>query len=149
MGGVQRPHEQVYLHELKAAAERAGVEGRIRFLGQREDVSRLLAAADIHCQPNTGPEPFGIAFVEALEAGLPVLTTRMGGAVEIVTETCGILVPHDDAVALAEACSRLIDEPALRKSLGAAGPRRAEEICGPGVVLPRLGAILSSLTVNG
>ena len=148
-GGVQRPHEQVYLAELMAAAKVAGIEGRVRFLGQREDVPKVLAAADIHCQPNTGPEPFGIAFVEALQAGLPVLTTRMGGAVEIVTEACGILVPPGDAVALAEACSRLIDEPALRNRLGAAGPARAAEICGPGVVLPRLETVLSSLTSNG
>ena len=48
---------------------------------------RLLAAADIHCQPNLGPEPFGISYVEALHSGLPCRSARdMGGAAEIVTD---------------------------------------------------------------
>jgi len=74
-GGAQRPHEAEYLRELEEQAQKMGIAERVRFLGQRADVPRLLAAADIHCQPNTGPEPFGIAFVEALYAGLPVVTT--------------------------------------------------------------------------
>ena len=49
-------------------------------------VPRLMAAADIYCQPNTTPEPFGIAFVEALAAGVPVVTTAMGGPLEIVDD---------------------------------------------------------------
>ena len=60
------------------------------------DVPRLLAAADIHCQPNISPEPFGIAFIEALAAGLPVVTSAIGGAIEIVDDTCGRLVPASD-----------------------------------------------------
>jgi glycosyltransferase involved in cell wall biosynthesis len=51
----------------------------------RSDVARLLAAADIHCQPNIGPEPFGITFIEALYAGLPLVTTSIGGAIEMST----------------------------------------------------------------
>jgi glycosyltransferase involved in cell wall biosynthesis len=47
------------------------IADRVRFAGQRDDVPRLLAAADLHCQPNSSPEPFGVAFVEALAAGLP------------------------------------------------------------------------------
>jgi glycosyltransferase involved in cell wall biosynthesis len=81
-GGAQRPHEQVYLDRLQAEARALGIADRFRFLGQRSDVPHLLAAADIHCQPNTGPEPFGIAFVEALYAGLPVVSTRLGGALK-------------------------------------------------------------------
>ena len=79
-GGAQRSHEAVYLAELRQAADRAGIGDRVRFLGQRTDVPDLLAAADVFCQPNTGPEPFGIAFVEALYAGLPVVTRRWRGA---------------------------------------------------------------------
>ncbi len=48
-------------------------------------VPALLQAADVHCQPNTAPEPFGLAFVEALYAGLPVVTMDMGGAAEVLT----------------------------------------------------------------
>lgn len=141
-GGVQRPHEQVYLDALKAQVRAAGVTDRVRFLGQRGDVPRLLAAADVHCQPNTAPEPFGIAFVEALHAGLPVVTTRLGWAVEIVTDACGVLVPPGDAAALAAALAALIADPAARARLGAAGPARAAALCGPGVVFPDLEAAL-------
>ena len=104
----------------------------ITFLGERSDVPRLMAAADIYCQPNTGPEPFGIAFVEALAAGVPVVTTAIGGAVEIVDARCGILVDAPSPVLVAEALQRLIDSPALRASLAAAGPARASRSRSPG-----------------
>ena len=74
--------------ELKAIADRGGVADRVRFLGQRSDVPRLMAAADVFCQPNAGPEPFGVVFVEALYAGLPVVTSAFGGAVEVVERPC-------------------------------------------------------------
>lgn len=139
-GGAQRPHERVYLDELRASARDRGISARVRFLGQRDDVPRLLAAADIHCQPNTGPEPFGIAFVEALYAGLPVVSTRMGGAAEIVTDDCGVLVPPGDPATLAATLGRLIADPVARARLGKAGPARAAALCAPEAVLPRLGA---------
>src|SRR5262249_49606163 len=91
-GGPQLPGEDAYLAELRQPSDRLGVTGRVRWLGQRSDVPSLLAAADIHCQPNTGPEPFGIAFIEALYAGLPVVTTAIGGPMEIINDTCGVLV---------------------------------------------------------
>lgn len=129
-GGPQRESEREYLAELCAQEAREGLQSRVEFIGQRSDIPRVLAAADIHCQPNTGPEPFGIAFVEALYAGLPVVTTAMGAAEEIVTGNCGVLVaPNADA--LADALRRLIQNPDLRAQLGAAGPRRAAELCDP------------------
>src|SRR5262249_40040296 len=79
VGGPQRPPEVEFQTDLEAAAARWGIAGRVRFLGQRSDVSRLMAAADVYCQPNTGPEPFGLVFVEALHAGLPVITSGFGG----------------------------------------------------------------------
>ena len=77
VGGPQRPHEQEYFDRLRRQSARLGLTERVRFIGQRSDVPRLLACADLHCQPNTGPEPFGIAFVEAMYAGLPVVTTAI------------------------------------------------------------------------
>ena len=141
-GGAQRPHERAYLASLQAAVGTAGIGDRVRFLGDRADVPDLLAAADVHCQPNTGPEPFGIAFVEALYARLPLVSTRMGGAAEIVDESCGLLVPPADPTALAEALARLIDEPETRDRLGAAGPERARLLCDPAAALGRLEGLL-------
>jgi glycosyltransferase involved in cell wall biosynthesis len=143
-GGAQRPHEQTYLEELRRRCQEAGLQERVRFLGARTDVPDLLAAADIHCQPNLGPEPFGIAFVEALSAGLPVVTTALGGALEIVDEACGVLVPSGDAAQLAETLRRLIEDPDRRRRLGDCGPARAQQMCAPARQIGALEAALRS-----
>ncbi len=148
-GGAQRPHELAYLEELRQKASRLGLSERVRFLGQRGDVRELLAAADIHCQPNVGPEPFGIAFVEALYAGLPVVSTAMGGALEIVEAGCGVLVAPGEPGALADALSRLIRDGELRRQLGSNGPERARQMCDPGGQLRRLRQVFHSLTAAG
>jgi len=130
-GGPQRPHEADYERELRSVAARPELGGRVVFLGERRDMAAVFAAADLHCQPNTHPEPFGIAFVEALHAGLPVVTFDFGGAAEIVTPACGLLLPPSDRGALAAALQRLIDDPGLRAAIGAAGPPRARALCDP------------------
>ena len=145
VGGAQRPKETGYLEDLRAQAAALGIGPRVKFVGQRGDVARLLAAADIYCQPNTGPEPFGITFVEALYAALPVVTTALGGALEIVDESCGILVAPDDPTALTAALDRLIEDPQLRARLGAAGPARAAAICEPRAQLQALTRALTRL----
>jgi glycosyltransferase involved in cell wall biosynthesis len=137
-GGAQRPHEHRYLGELQTQAQAAGIAERVRFLGHRSDVPRLLAAADIFCQPNLRPESFGLAFVEAMDAALPVVSTRIGAAAEIVDPSCGILVPPNDVPALAEALATLIDDPGTRRRLGSAGPARARGLCDPDAALARL-----------
>jgi glycosyltransferase involved in cell wall biosynthesis len=142
VGGPQFPHEIEYLEHLKQRALELGIAERIRFIGYRDDVYPLLRAADIHCQPNTSPEPFGIAFVEALYAGLPVVTTAMGGALEIVDESCGILVPPGDVSALAGALAGLIGNRGLRASLGARGPAHARQTCDSATQMAQLEAVL-------
>jgi glycosyltransferase involved in cell wall biosynthesis len=148
VGGAQRPDEQAYVGALHAAADRLGVADRVRFLGERSDVRRLLAAADIHCQANLSPEPFGITFVEALAAGLPVVTAAMGGALEIVDDSCGILVPPNDVVALAASLRRLIEDPALRARLSSAGPARARRVSDPAAQMRRLSDALQGMLAH-
>ncbi|HVE84707.1 MAG TPA: glycosyltransferase family 4 protein [Myxococcales bacterium] len=144
-GGPQRPHERAYLDELRARALRLGIAERVRFLGHRADMPGLMAAADIHCQPNLGPEPFGIAFVEAMHAGLPVVATALGGAPEVVPETAGLLVaPRADEVAAA--LSRLLGSPELRASLGQAGQAHARDFFSPARRAAELTARLERLT---
>ncbi len=130
-GGAQRPHESDYERELRRLAASLPCGDRIRFLGERTDVGRLLRAADVHCQPNTAPEPFGLAFIEALYAGVPVVTSDAGGAREVVTPECGILIAPGDRAALRAALQTLIDDPAARRTLGGAGPARAHALCDP------------------
>jgi len=80
VGGAQRPHESEHLAAMRALCVELGIAQRVRFLGQRVDVHALLAAADIHCQPNLAPESFGSTFIEGLFAGLPIVTTAIGAA---------------------------------------------------------------------
>jgi glycosyltransferase involved in cell wall biosynthesis len=129
-GGAQRPAEVAYEREMRARVVGLGLEARVKFLGQRSDVPSLMAAADVFCQPNLGPEPFGIAFVEALAAGLPVVATAMGGAPEIVDASCGRLV-SPDARSVAASLSELIDDDARRWALAKGGPARARMLCEP------------------
>ena len=142
VGEPQRPHEFAYRDEVKAAADRLGIADRVKLLGWQPDLGRLLAAADIYCQPNVGPEPFGITFIEALYAGLPIVGTPLGGPAEIITGEVGVLTPPGDAAALAGVLGSLIDDPARRARLGAAGPARARELSDPGLQLGHLRALL-------
>jgi len=131
VGGAQRPREVEYLAQLRDRARQLGIAGRVRFAGQRGDVPAVLAASDLFSHPNLGPEPFGIAFIEALYAGLPVVSCALGGALEIVTDRCGILVPPQDIEALSAALGRLIEDPSARAALAHAGAPRAAELCDP------------------
>lgn len=144
VGGVQKPDEIAFLDELKLRASELGIADRLRFTGQRADIPRILAASDIHCQPNTAPEPFGLAYVEALAAGLPSIGTDFGGAAEIITPGCGRLVPPHDEAALAHILTELITNPLLRQALGEHGPRRAAMLCDPQKALVQLEQMLAA-----
>ena len=141
-GGIQKAGEAQFMDELRSAVERAGIADRVRFLGQRADVPRLMAAADVFCQPNTGPEPFGIVLVEALYTGLPVVTSGFGGAAEVVDQTCGVLTTPEDPEAVAAALRGLIQDPSRRRALGEAGPSRAQSLCDPARQLNAVAALL-------
>jgi glycosyltransferase involved in cell wall biosynthesis len=142
--GAQRPQEAAYLAELEAMVVDSGLSDRVQFLGQRSDVPQLMLAADIYCQANTSPEPFGVAFVEALYAGLPVVATALGGALEIVDETCGVLTPPNDPAAVAQVLRRLMQDRETRAALTQAGPDRARLLCDPATQMELLRSLLSS-----
>jgi glycosyltransferase involved in cell wall biosynthesis len=142
-GAPQRPHEDRYLGDLRQEVARLGLEPRVRFLGERRDVPDLMRAADLYCQPNEGPEPFGVVFAEALLCGVPVVTADMGGAPEIVSDECGRLVTPGDLDALARVLGELIDDAPLRARLSARGPAHALARTAPEVVLPRIARALA------
>jgi glycosyltransferase involved in cell wall biosynthesis len=147
-GGVQRPHEATYLRMLRDEAAAAGIDHRVRWLGERRDMPAVIGSSDLLCQPNLTPEPFGIAFAEALLNAVPVVTTDMGGAPEIVDARCGRLVAAGDDAALVAALRELISDSGLRRRLGAAGPAHATSRCHPSVVMPRLADALARLTTT-
>jgi glycosyltransferase involved in cell wall biosynthesis len=141
-GGAQRAHEARYMESLRAQAAALGIADRVEFLGDRSDVHRLLAGSDIYCQPNIEPDAFGLSLIEAMAAGLPVVTSALGGAKEIVDETCGVLVAPRDSATLASALSALLRNRSHRERLGANGPARARALCDPAAQMPRIAEIL-------
>jgi glycosyltransferase involved in cell wall biosynthesis len=146
VGGAQRRAEADFLERLRLRAGDFGIADRVRWLGERTDVPRLLAAADLYCQANVAPEPFGVVFIEALAAGLPVVATRLGGACEIVDETCGVLVPPADPDSLSAALRALIEDACHRRSLAHGGPDRARRLSSPSTQLAKLEDALEGLT---
>jgi glycosyltransferase involved in cell wall biosynthesis len=116
---------------LERVATRLGIIGRVRFLGWREDVARLLATADLLVCPSLY-EPLGNVVIEAWSAGLPVVATASDGPAGLIQDgESGILVPlpgsrGGGSQALAQAIERVCADPALRAKLGEAG-RRAYE----------------------
>jgi glycosyltransferase involved in cell wall biosynthesis len=146
IGGAQTGVEQGYLDQLREFATNAGIADRVRFTGQRQDVGRILAAADVYCQPNSAPEGFGITLVEAMAASLPVVASAVGGALEIVDESCGRLVPAGDIPVLRATIEQLFHDAARRVRLGTAGAVRARRLCDPRERLVDLETALRQLT---
>lgn len=101
--GVPRCKEAIGLQ-----IERAGLEDRFFLLGFRSDVPSLLHGCDVFALPSLS-EGFPLALLEALAAGMPVLTTRVGGAEEIIRHgENGWLVPRADPEALAQELCRIL-----------------------------------------
>lgn len=100
------------------AAGRAGVtvHGRL----PEAEVAALLDECDVFCLPTTS-EPFGVAFVEAMHAGLPLVGTDLGAVPDMVRDgETGRLVPVGDVAALQRALTELVDDPAGARRMGAA-----------------------------
>ncbi len=127
---------------LRRAAARAGVEGRVTFVGpvSRSALLEEYASADLLVLPSRF-EPFGIVLLEAMAAGLPVVASRVGGVPEVVVEgETGLLVDPGDTEALASAILRLVEDHALRARLGAHGRERARSYSWDGLI-PRILAV--------
>ena len=113
--------------ELRRQVEASGLQQHVIFAGRCDDVPELLAAADLMVHPAL-EESFGIAVLEGLRAGLPVVATRVGGIPEVVGEEgAAVLVPPRDPAALGEAVLELCRDAGRRRALGDTGRRRWRE----------------------
>jgi glycosyltransferase involved in cell wall biosynthesis len=109
--------------ELESLAEQLGVADATRFLGWRDDMREVYADLDVVtlCSNNEGSP---VALIEALAAGRPVVSTRVGGVPNVVKDgESGLLVPPRDPAALAEGVLALLRDPARAAELGQAGRR--------------------------
>lgn len=110
--------------KLRGMAQALGVASRVRFLGWRTDPSALYRAADVCVFPSRY-EPLGNVVIQAWAHGLPVVAAESQGPKALIRSgEDGLLVPIDDAPALAEGVRRLLAEPSLRARLVRAGVTR-------------------------
>jgi glycosyltransferase involved in cell wall biosynthesis len=111
---------------LEALAARLGISDRVRFLGRREDVPELLATCDVFALPSLY-EGSSLAVLEAMAAGIPIVSSAIGGTDELIEDgRSGLLVPPGDAEALAGALRRLLAEPELGAAMAARARERVE-----------------------
>ena len=137
---------------LKAAVERLGLTGRVRFAGRvaHDQLPQLLSQCDLFVQPSVGEEAFGISVVEAMACGLPVFASNNGGLPEIVihNETGQLLAPGD-VRAWCEALALAAREPARLKAWGEAGRQRADREFTWAANAAKLEAMLSARESTG
>ena len=115
--GIERSALETQAHEL-------GVASRIRFLGERHDIARLLASADVFVLPSLY-EGLPVTVLEAMAAGTPIVATALGGTSEaVVNGATGILVPPANPAALSAAIRRVLLERDLAARFSAAGRAR-------------------------
>ncbi len=109
-----------YARRIRKKVAVLNLEGSVRFHGRidRESIGKFYSEADIFVLPSYY-EPFGIVFAEAMSFGLPIIATNAGGIPELVEhEENGLLVPPNDADALADAIDKLASSAGLREEMG-------------------------------
>jgi glycosyltransferase involved in cell wall biosynthesis len=127
---------------------RCGVGERVRFLGHRDDVPDLLAAADVFAFPSRF-EGYPGAVLEAMGLGLPVVASAIGPVLEILEpEVTGLVVPSGDEESLAAAIARVLSDRELAERLGVNARRRFMEQHTIDVVAGRMAEMYRSLAAS-
>jgi glycosyltransferase involved in cell wall biosynthesis len=112
--------------DLRHQVHEVGLAEHVHFLGSRRDIPRLLRAFDVFVLPSH-QEGLGLAIIEAMAAGLPVVATRVGGIPEVVVEEeTGLLVEPRNPPGLAEAIIHLLTNAHTRRQMSSKGRQRVE-----------------------
>ena len=135
--------DPTYVAALQERTEQLRIGEHVRFTGGVPDARSLLQHASIFVLPSRS-EGFSNAIVEAMDAGLPVIATRVGGNAEAVVDgQTGLLVDAEDPASLAAAITQLLDKPNLLQQMGADGKRRAGQLFTEQALLERLQQIFT------
>lgn len=112
--------------ELQELVREQGVQDRVRLMGLRSDAPELLGSADIYLNCSNW-EGMPLSTIEAMASELPIVATRTEGCAQLLDSSCGLVVDVGDVPGLAEAISRLAEDPGLRREMGLAARSRAFE----------------------
>jgi glycosyltransferase involved in cell wall biosynthesis len=127
---------------LKSKVEILGLVDSVRFLGMRDDIPRLLGAADMYVSASFS-EGMSIALLEAMAAGLPIVATAVGEAPYLLADGRGVLIPPKDITAIENALCEMLDDPFSASAMGSAVRKYTELHCSPDIWLERLMEVYS------
>jgi glycosyltransferase involved in cell wall biosynthesis len=130
---------------LESQAKTAGLGESVRFLGMRDDVPEILAASDLFVSPSFA-EGGGLVVIEAMAAGIPVISTPVGLAAELADHDLVVVTPPGDPEALASALVRGIEDGGLRTRLAAEGVVHVRSRFDAGALAVRLTTAYVSLS---
>ncbi len=146
VGGQYRDFHPGYSDYLLRVVKEEGIERSVIFTGFQKDVSPFLARLDIMIHASTIPEPFGLTIIEAMAVGKPVIASRAGGPLEIITEGHDGLFHQPGSVKELEARIReLADNRALRDAIGARARETASSRFSPDTMIRTLEAVYDSV----
>ena len=128
VGGPYFQKDVDYMNELKHEVTDLGVEDSVIFTGFLSDTRVVTSLLDIMLVPSIIPEACPRTIIEAMATGKPVISTPLGGSKELVTPETGILVPPEDASAIADAITTLATDRERLKAMGKASRDRAEQL---------------------
>ncbi len=119
--------------ELEQQAAEMGVREAVDFLGwvPPEKIPALMNSATLALMPSRWREAFGLVALQAMQMARPVVASDVGGLPEVVAHgETGLVVPKEDPEVVAQAVTRLLENPSLAQEMGAAGRRRASLLFG-------------------
>ena len=128
VGGSYFQQDVDYMNELKQEVTDLGVEDSVIFTGFLSDTRIVTSLIDIVLVPSIIPEACPRTIIEAMAVGKPVISTPLGGSKELVTRETGILVPPEDASAIADAIVTLATDRERLKAMSEASRNRAEQL---------------------
>ena len=109
------PGYESYEEELKILVSENDLHQNIHFLGYRSDVQAILAKTDLFFHPSIAPDPLPTVLFEAIKMKVPLVATKLGGAVEILDNgNCGLLVPHNNEIIAADLINDYFEDEKLK-----------------------------------
>jgi glycosyltransferase involved in cell wall biosynthesis len=138
--------DEGFVREMRCLAVDLGIADRVTFAGYRQDVPALMKLMDVVVHASSRPEPFGMVVIEGMAMGKPVVATRAGGPLDIVTDgQSGYLVEMGDAEGLGKAVTALLRDPGLARGMGGQGRARVEELFTNGLYAARMETVFQQL----